>query len=182
MYLAATTSIRNKRPTPHRFPPTSTPFAVQRTFNLSLLDTLCHTHHSTMKYSTVCAAFFAAVAAASDVKQLKTDNFKSFIEENDLVLAECKQSRQSTASPSMAMLTIGPQSSPHGAATARRSPPSTRRQLPPSRRRTLPWSRLTAQRSRISARNMALRVTPLSRSFVASRTSRHTVASARPTA
>ncbi|KAL1800367.1 hypothetical protein ACET3X_000709 [Alternaria dauci] len=41
-----------------------------------------------MKYSTVCAAFFAAVAAASDVKQLKTDNFKSFIEENDLVLAE----------------------------------------------------------------------------------------------
>jgi protein disulfide-isomerase A1 len=43
-----------------------------------------------MKYSTVCAAFFAAVVAASDVKQLKTDNFKSFIEENDLVLAECK--------------------------------------------------------------------------------------------
>lgn len=43
-----------------------------------------------MKYTTVCAAFFAAVAAASDVKQLKTDNFKSFIEENDLVLAECK--------------------------------------------------------------------------------------------
>ena len=47
-------------------------------------------HHSKMKYTTVCAAFFAAVAAASDVKQLKTDNFKSFIEENDLVLAECK--------------------------------------------------------------------------------------------
>merc|ERR1712137_435690 len=45
-------------------------------------------NHSTMKYTTVCAAFFAAVAAASDVKQLKTDNFKSFIEENDLVLAE----------------------------------------------------------------------------------------------
>jgi protein disulfide-isomerase A1 len=43
-----------------------------------------------MKYSTVCAAFFAAVAAASDVKQLKSDNFKSFIEENDLVLAECE--------------------------------------------------------------------------------------------
>jgi protein disulfide-isomerase A1 len=43
-----------------------------------------------MKYATVCAAFFAAVATASDVKQLKTDNFKSFIEENDLVLAECK--------------------------------------------------------------------------------------------
>ncbi|KAF1934983.1 protein disulfide-isomerase [Clathrospora elynae] len=41
-----------------------------------------------MKYSTVCAAFFAAVVSASDVKQLKTDTFKSFIEENDLVLAE----------------------------------------------------------------------------------------------
>lgn len=43
-----------------------------------------------MKYSTICAAFFAAVAAASDVKQLNKDTFKSFIEENDLVLAECK--------------------------------------------------------------------------------------------
>lgn len=43
-----------------------------------------------MKYTTVCAALFAAVAAASDVKQLKTDDFKSFIEANDLVLAECK--------------------------------------------------------------------------------------------
>ncbi|CAO2656177.1 Nn.00g049800.m01.CDS01 [Neocucurbitaria sp. VM-36] len=41
-----------------------------------------------MKYSTICAAFFAAVAAASDVKQLNKDTFKSFIEENDLVLAE----------------------------------------------------------------------------------------------
>lgn len=43
-----------------------------------------------MKYSTICAAFFAAIAAASDVKQLNKDTFKSFIEENDLVLAECK--------------------------------------------------------------------------------------------
>jgi L-asparaginase/Glu-tRNA(Gln) amidotransferase subunit D len=64
---------------------------VQRTINPPFLYTLATIfHHSTMKYTTVCAAFFAAVAAASDVKQLKTDNFKSFIEENDLVLAECK--------------------------------------------------------------------------------------------
>ncbi|OAL54901.1 protein disulfide-isomerase [Pyrenochaeta sp. DS3sAY3a] len=41
-----------------------------------------------MKYSTICAAFFAAIAGASDVKQLNKDNFKSFVEENDLVLAE----------------------------------------------------------------------------------------------
>ncbi|KAH7085402.1 thioredoxin-like domain-containing protein [Paraphoma chrysanthemicola] len=41
-----------------------------------------------MKVSTVCAAFFAAVVAASDVKQLNKDTFKSFVEENDLVLAE----------------------------------------------------------------------------------------------
>jgi len=41
-----------------------------------------------MKYSTICAAFFAAVAAASDVKQLNKDTFKAFVEENDLVLAE----------------------------------------------------------------------------------------------
>jgi protein disulfide-isomerase A1 len=42
-----------------------------------------------MRYSTICAAFFAAVAAGSDVKQLNKDNFKAFVEENDLVLAEC---------------------------------------------------------------------------------------------
>ncbi|CBX98028.1 hypothetical protein IAQ61_010132 [Plenodomus lingam] len=41
-----------------------------------------------MKYTTICAAFFAAIAAASDVEQLNKDTFKSFIEENDLVLAE----------------------------------------------------------------------------------------------
>ena len=44
-----------------------------------------------MKCSTICAAFFAAVvAASSDVTQLKTDTFKEFVQENDLVLAECK--------------------------------------------------------------------------------------------
>jgi hypothetical protein len=62
----------------------------QRTHSASTLNFKSAINHSTMKYSTVCAAFFAAVVAASDVKQLKTDNFKSFIEENDLVLAECK--------------------------------------------------------------------------------------------
>jgi protein disulfide-isomerase A1 len=31
----------------------------------------------------------AAVASASDVHQLKTDNFDEFIKTNDLVLAEC---------------------------------------------------------------------------------------------
>lgn len=32
----------------------------------------------------------AALAVASDVHDLKTDTFKGFVEENDLVLAECK--------------------------------------------------------------------------------------------
>lgn len=32
----------------------------------------------------------AALAAASDVHDLKQDTFKPFLEENDLVLAECK--------------------------------------------------------------------------------------------
>jgi protein disulfide-isomerase A1 len=42
-----------------------------------------------MKCSTICAAFFAAVvAASSDVVQLKTDTFKEFVQDNDLVLAE----------------------------------------------------------------------------------------------
>jgi len=42
-----------------------------------------------MKCSTICAAFFAAVVAAtSDVVQLKTEDFKEFVQDNDLVLAE----------------------------------------------------------------------------------------------
>jgi protein disulfide-isomerase A1 len=45
-----------------------------------------------MRYSTICAAFFAAAVAGSDVKQLNKDTFKSFVEENDLVLAECASS------------------------------------------------------------------------------------------
>jgi hypothetical protein len=49
-----------------------------------------HIPHFTMKYTTICAAFFAAAVAASDVKQLNKDTFKAFVEENDLVLAECK--------------------------------------------------------------------------------------------
>jgi protein disulfide-isomerase A1 len=52
-----------------------------------------------MRYSTICAAFFAAVAAGSDVKQLNKDNFKAFVEENDLVLAECKSPMPTTHSP-----------------------------------------------------------------------------------
>ena len=35
------------------------------------------------------AALAATVAVASDVHQLKTDTFGPFIQENDLVLAEC---------------------------------------------------------------------------------------------
>ena len=51
----------------------------------------CNFKSATMKCSTICAAFFAAVvAASSDVVQLKTDTFKEFVQENDLVLAECK--------------------------------------------------------------------------------------------
>ncbi|KAM7184910.1 hypothetical protein V8F33_012731 [Rhypophila sp. PSN 637] len=32
----------------------------------------------------------AAVATASDVEQLKKDNFEAYVKENDIVLAECK--------------------------------------------------------------------------------------------
>lgn len=88
--IAATASTWNKSPL-HRSPLLLLLYAVQRIINSPFLYTPQTTfNHSKMKYTTVCAAFFAAVAAASDVKQLKTDNFKSFIEENDLVLAECK--------------------------------------------------------------------------------------------
>ena len=42
-----------------------------------------------MRSATIASALFAAVAAASDVHDLKKDTFKAFIAENDLVLAEC---------------------------------------------------------------------------------------------
>jgi protein disulfide-isomerase A1 len=40
----------------------------------------------------------AALAAASDVVDLKTDTFKDFVGENDLVLAECKPAMSTTVS------------------------------------------------------------------------------------
>ena len=43
-----------------------------------------------MRYIGPICAVLAAVALASDVHELKKDTFKSFVEEHDLVLAECK--------------------------------------------------------------------------------------------
>jgi protein disulfide-isomerase A1 len=43
-----------------------------------------------MRSSITLCSVLAAVALASDVHQLKKDDFKGFIEEHDLVLAECK--------------------------------------------------------------------------------------------
>jgi protein disulfide-isomerase A1 len=43
-----------------------------------------------MRYVGPICAVLAAVALASDVHELKKDTFKSFVQENDLVLAECK--------------------------------------------------------------------------------------------
>ena len=42
-----------------------------------------------MRYIAPICAVLAAVALASDVHELKKDTFKSFVEEHDLVLAEC---------------------------------------------------------------------------------------------
>ena len=42
-----------------------------------------------MRYSIPLAGLFAAVAFASDVHQLNKDTFKPFVEEHELVLAEC---------------------------------------------------------------------------------------------
>jgi hypothetical protein len=44
----------------------------------------------TMRYIAPICAVLAAVALASDVHELKKDTFKAFVEENDLVLAECE--------------------------------------------------------------------------------------------
>jgi hypothetical protein len=43
-----------------------------------------------MRTATLTAALFAAIAAASDVHDLKKDTFDSFVKEHDLVLAECE--------------------------------------------------------------------------------------------
>jgi protein disulfide-isomerase A1 len=43
-----------------------------------------------MRTAAIAGALFAAVAAASDVHDLKKDTFDAFVKENDLVLAECK--------------------------------------------------------------------------------------------
>jgi protein disulfide-isomerase A1 len=45
-----------------------------------------------MRYIAPICAVLAAVALASDVHELKKDTFKAFVEENDLVLAECEYS------------------------------------------------------------------------------------------
>lgn len=43
-----------------------------------------------MRYSVPLCGLLASIALASDVHELKKDTFKGFIEEHDLVLAECK--------------------------------------------------------------------------------------------
>ena len=47
-----------------------------------------------MRYSVPLAGLFAAVAFASDVHQLNKDTFKAFVEDHDLVLAECMSHAQ----------------------------------------------------------------------------------------
>lgn len=41
----------------------------------------------------------AAVASASDVVQLKKDDFNEFVSNNDVVLAECTSMRKALTSP-----------------------------------------------------------------------------------
>ena len=48
-----------------------------------------------MRTAAIAGALFAAIAAASDVHDLKKDTFEAFIQENDLVLAECTFDLQS---------------------------------------------------------------------------------------
>jgi protein disulfide-isomerase A1 len=45
-----------------------------------------HTAHK-LAFGLIAAA---AAASASDVVQLKTDNFDEFVKENNIVLAECE--------------------------------------------------------------------------------------------
>jgi hypothetical protein len=137
------------------------------------------THHITMRnFAALGLLGAAALAAASDVVDLKQDTFKGFVEENDLVLAECEFRFSDQYTTSTYLIII--QSSPPGADTARLSHPSTRRPPLPSRRRTLLWPRLTAPRRPTSAVTTVSRATLPSRSSEASTMSPPTAASARP--
>jgi len=69
-----------------------------------------------------------ALASASDVHELKKDTFKDFIQENDLVLAECKFNAHSILPQKIVSFElITSQFSHHGAAIAKLSPPSTKK-------------------------------------------------------
>ena len=70
----------------------------------------------------------AAVAAASDVHELKQDTFPGFISDHNLVLAECKDVHSQLEAHSRADETV--QSLRHGAAIAKLSRQSMRRLLP----------------------------------------------------
>jgi hypothetical protein len=65
----------------HRYPRLS--------FSLITHDLLTSTNTFTMRTAAIAGALFAAIAAASDVHDLKKDTFEDFVKENDLVLAEC---------------------------------------------------------------------------------------------
>jgi hypothetical protein len=81
--------------------------------------------------ATILALGLAALAAASDVHDLKKDTFKDFIKENDLVLAECAYPSPSLLpKASGSALTVNVQSLRHGADTAKPSLPSMRRLRP----------------------------------------------------
>lgn len=75
----------------------------------------------------------AALAAASDVTQLKADTFNDFVTENNLVLAECKLIYPVAACSINAkkLTSCRFQSLLPGAVTARLWPPSMRRLLRP---------------------------------------------------
>ena len=129
-------------------------------------------HYHTMRYSFGLAAL-AAVATASDVHELTKDTFEPFVKEHDLVLAECEccislGSHTRTDADSI------PQSSHHGAATAKPSRPNTKKQPRHSKTRTSSLRRLTVPSNKTFAKAMASKATRLSKSSEERRTFRPT--------
>jgi hypothetical protein len=88
-FLTLLKSIFHDSPRPENTVQLGIKFALLPSFHSFTYTTFPPQSIPTMRSSILALALGAALAAASDVHDLKTDTFEPFIKEHDLVLAEC---------------------------------------------------------------------------------------------